>query len=375
MALANVRRRWRLRHLAVGAAIAVAALAVTMWGAAVVMERLRFSAESILWARIILGLVLAVVGVRWLLYPLVRRISDDRLALYLEERVPSLDGAVISAVEMQRSQLPAEARSPLLERGLVVDAVRRMERAVEVPQLERPATSKALGITALLMVGLATLLAVGPDYLRQGSRLLFTPWRNPALAPVYSIQIEPGNATVAKGSDVQVQATLTGFSAELVEVVIRRGPEGEWERIAMGTERDSSRFTARLFDVAEDAEYFVESSGVRSEVARLTVRNLPAVRTVSVELRYPAYTGLAPEKIEDGGDIAALRGTRATIRVRSTMAVKGGRLVLDDGSKIELSAADDSTLPHRSSSGGTGSIGSSSMPMTGRACRARWSTS
>ncbi len=344
MALANVRRRWRLRHLAVGAAIAIATLAVTMWGAAAVMERLRFSAESILWARIILGLVLAVVGVRWLLYPLVRNLPDDRLALYLEERVPSLDGAVISAVEVQQRPLPEEARSPLLERGLVADAVRRMERAVEVPRLERPATSRALGVTMLLMIGIATLFAIGPAYLRQGARLLLTPWRDPALAPVYSIHVEPGNATVAKGSDVQIHATLAGFSAELVEVVIRRGKEGDWERIPMGSQRDSLRFDARLFDVAEDAEYFVESSGVRSEVARLTVKNLPAVRTVSVELRFPAYTGLAPEKIEDGGDIAALAGTRATIRVRSTLAVTGGRLVLDDGTKIELTAADDTTL-------------------------------
>jgi hypothetical protein len=135
--LGQARRRWRLRHLAAGAVIVVAALGVTVWGAAVVMERLRFSAESVVLGRIILGLVTAVVGVRWILYPLLRRITDDRLALYLEEKVPSLDGAVLSAVEVQRMPVQSESRSPLLERGLLTDAVRRMERAPEIPALER----------------------------------------------------------------------------------------------------------------------------------------------------------------------------------------------------------------------------------------------
>ena len=36
----------------------------------------------------------------------------------------------------------------------------------------------------------------------------------------------------------------------------------------------------------------------------------PAVRQqLKLEYHFPAYTGLEPQKIEDGGDIAVLRGT------------------------------------------------------------------
>ena len=86
------------------------------------------------------------------------------------------------------------------------------------------------------------------------------------------------------------------------------------------------------------------SSGVRSGVYKLTVRNLPAVRTIDLELRYPAYTGLQVERIEDGGDIAAVRGTRVSVSVRSTMPVRGGRLVFEGDSAVAMKRGDDSTL-------------------------------
>ncbi|MBL8959659.1 MAG: hypothetical protein JNJ98_07400, partial [Gemmatimonadetes bacterium] len=344
LSLGQARRRWRLRHLAAGAVIVVAALGVTVWGAAAVMERLRFNAESVVLGRIILGLVAAVVGVRWILYPLLRRITDDRLALYLEEKVPSLDGAVLSAVEVQRMPTQSEARSPLLERGLLTDAVRRLERAPEIPVLERPATLKSAAVATLLMAGVVAFIAFGPSYVRQGTRLMLTPWSDPAAAPVYAIALEPGDLTVARGSDVQVNARLQGFTSELVEIVVRRGADGDWQRIPMGPSADSGAMTARLFDVSEDAEYFVEASNVRSPVARLTVRDLPAIDSVAVELRFPGYTGLAPEKVTNGGDIAALAGTRATVQVRVSRTVRAGSIVFDNGSRIPLTVTNGTEL-------------------------------
>ncbi|MGQ0764040.1 MAG: DUF4175 family protein [Gemmatimonadota bacterium] len=343
-ALTAVRRRWRIRNLAAGLALVVAAIALTVWSAAWAMESMRFSADSVRWARLAVGLVAAGAAVRWILFPLLRRVADEQMAMYVEERVPSLDGALISAVEVGRQPADEAVRSSLLTTGLITDAVRRISRSAEVEGLERSATTRSFALAALLMAGLAGLIALGPSYLRQGARLLVTPWQDAALAPVYSISVEPGDATVPRGSDVQINARLSGFASELVEVAVRRGEDAEWERIAMGLGPDSTQFTARLFDVAENAEYYVESNGVRSAVSRLTVRNLPAVSGVDVDLRYPAYTGLPPEEIKDGGDITALAGTRATITVRTTMGVKGARLVLDDSSTIAMSLHSDTLL-------------------------------
>ena len=70
----------------------------------------------------------------------------------------------------------------------------------------------------------------------------------------------------------------------------------------IATKRCSSIWPRRL-------DYFVEAGGVRSSTYTLKVVDLPYVQKLELEYHFPAYTGLAPRKIEDGGDIAVLSGT------------------------------------------------------------------
>ena len=62
---------------------------------------------------------------------------------------------------------------------------------------------------------------------------------------------------------------------------------------------------------------------MRSPTYAMKVVELPAVENLELEYVYPAYTGLAPQKIESGGDVAALRGTEVRVRVKPTMASPG----------------------------------------------------
>jgi hypothetical protein len=325
-------------------ALTLLVVLVAFWGAAVALQAARFSPASVSVARWLLALVALGVGGRWLVYPLVRRVPDRRLALYVEERVPELDGAVLSAVEVAETQAPDEARSALLTRGLFDDAARRLTRLPSVVRLEHTTTWRALAVSALVVASGAGVIALGPSWVGQAARLLLTPWHDVAAAPVYAIDVKPGNATVARGSDFEVSARLLGFHSDVVDLSIRRGVDGEWERVPMGPGADSARFSARLFDLNADAEYYVESNGVRSAPYRLTVKDLPAVRRMDLELHYPAYTGMADEQFEDVGDIAAVKGSRAEVRVRATRAVRGGRIVLDGDSTVALTLVDDSTL-------------------------------
>ncbi|MCC7322822.1 MAG: hypothetical protein IT358_03300, partial [Gemmatimonadaceae bacterium] len=344
VALARIRRRWRWRHAAVGVAITLAVLLVGFWVAAAALQGARFSPASVAIARWGLGVVVALVAARFVAWPLVRQLPDGRLALYVEERVPELGGAVLSAVEVAATTVPDEARSPLLTAGLFNDAALRLSRTPSVPVLERAATLRALAVSALLVASGAALVALGPSWIGQSARLILTPWRDVASAPVYAIEVTPGDATVARGSDFEISARLRGFESDVVELSVRRGANGEWEHLAMGPGGDSTRFTARLFDVSDNAEYYVESNGVRSAPFTLTVRDLPAVRQLDLTLQYPSYTGLPAEQLDDVGDIAAVKGTRVTVTVRATRAVRGGRLVLDRDASIALTRLDDSTL-------------------------------
>ena len=111
---------------------------------------------------------------------------------------------------------------------------------------------------------------------------------------------------------------------------MRKSPTAAYERLPMARTENGS-YEGMLFDVAEPVEYFIEAAGVRSPVFNLKVVELPYVKQLDLEYHFPSYTGLAPRTVEDGGDIAALRGTNVNVKVTPTMTAQGGRILLDDG--------------------------------------------
>ena len=77
-------------------------------------------------------------------------------------------------------------------------------------------------------------------------------------------------------------------------------------------------------------EYFVESNGVKSEVYKLEVADLPYVKQIDLMRNFPAYTRLASKSWRTTGDIAALAGTVATsgqltgrVRRRASCCARG----------------------------------------------------
>src|SRR5690606_37241233 len=96
--------------------------------------------------------------------------------------------------------------------------------------------------------------------------------------------------------------------------------------------------------IAGPLEYFVEAERTRSSVHTLTVVDLPYVQRLELEYHFPAYTGMEPQKIEDGGDIAVVRGTDVRLRIHPTMKTLSGRLAMNEKDSIDLAPQADGTL-------------------------------
>src|SRR4051812_29604074 len=120
--ISEVRTRWRmklaLRGMVTALAIVVALVLVTAYA----MEWARFTPASIIGARILLALGIVVSVGYFLVRPLRRKVSDDQVALYLEENEPSLQATLVSAVEAHRNGAP---ESPVLVRRLIEQAIER----------------------------------------------------------------------------------------------------------------------------------------------------------------------------------------------------------------------------------------------------------
>ena len=124
--------------------------------------------------------------------------TDEQVALYLEEHEPSLQAAIISAVEAERGS--RRAQSPALVQRLVERPIEKC-RAIEDGRRVERASAQAL--CRRRRAGRASrrspLFSLGPAYLRHALSALLLVSRSVEAAAPYRIEVTPGNATVPQG--------------------------------------------------------------------------------------------------------------------------------------------------------------------------------
>jgi hypothetical protein len=316
-------------------------LVLSSWG----LEVYRFTPVAIITFRVVTYAALLGFGWWFFIRAVSRRVSDDQVALYLEECEPSLQATVLSAVEEARKgdRVAAFNHSPELVHRLLESAVTKirdvdMGRSVEHQNLR--GSSGWLGAAAVVAL---LLFMLGPGYLRHGLIALL-PMGSAEAASPYLIDVVPGDVTVARGADQEIIANLHGFETDEVALFMRSDVNAPFERLSLIPLEEIGQFEVLLFDMQDTTDYFIEALGVQSGIFTLKVVDLPYVERLEHEYFFPAYTGLAPRVIEDGGDIAVLGGTEVRLRAIPTMPTVGGRMVLDEENRIELVLQPDGSL-------------------------------
>lgn len=330
----HVRRRWRLRLLLRGAAITLGIgfgiFLLSTFG----IDRLRFADPAVTAFRVVLWVgVIGLISL-FIIRPLFRRATDQQVALYLEEHEPTLESAVLSAVDEMG---PDAGEAQGLRRRLfevAVERARRVERGRRIDRDGLKRSSAWLGgvATAVLLIAL-----FGPGFQGTAGSLLLSPWKTADAANPYAIDVQPGDILIPRGSDQEITAFTRGFETDQVEIAVRRGESETWERFRMVPSEAGDGFGILLFDLTESTAYSVESEGVRSPVYTIEVADLPYVDRIDLEYVFPRYTGLAPRTVEDAGDIAVLRGTEARLTITPTIPTHAGQIVLQGlGEPISL---------------------------------------
>src|SRR5438067_4737532 len=228
----RVRNRWRLRLALRGAVIVVAGTVLALLLSASGLESFRFSAPAIISFRIITVAVFVGLLFSGLVWPLRRRVSDAQVAMYLEECDPTLEAAIISAVEATAGS-GSPAHSPRLVEKLVeqaIDQCRALDdgRVVERTSVQRHAASLA-AIAALV----ALVIAFGPAYLRHGLSALLIISRSAEASTPYKIEVRPGNAKVPRGADESISALLAGLTSYDVSGIMCSAPNAPFARVPL----------------------------------------------------------------------------------------------------------------------------------------------
>src|SRR6185369_8821325 len=184
-----------LRGVAISVGVVAVLLLLTGWAA----HRYRYNGGALLTLRI--GALLMVLATIYfaLLRPLLKRISDARLARLIEENSPGAEDRLVTAVEYSNNNQPHI--SPAIVSRLYQDA-NSLSAMLDVGNVIRRSRLLLYGGAALAsLLVFAGVLKFGPKEISQGVAQLVTPTTLAASTNAMSIKVKPGTARVPKGSD------------------------------------------------------------------------------------------------------------------------------------------------------------------------------
>jgi hypothetical protein len=328
----------RLRFLAAsrGAAVTTAAALVLTLLLVWIGNQYRFVQDVVWPLRLLLFAALAVAIAFTLAIPLAK-LNRKFVTKLAERKEPSFGQRLLTVTERRNDA------NPFIE--LIA------EDAMGVAQNHAPeqfANSRILfGALSLAVVALGVLLwliAAGPGYWGYGASLFWTGSGNAARKPLYDLTVQPGNKTIRRKSDQLITAHLLGFNAHQVTLHAKYGDATKWDATAMQTGTDGNAYQFKFVGLSDPVEYYVQADNTESKHFKIAVRDLPGVKRVKVALHFPAELRLKDAVQDPGGDIRAVEGTNADISVLTDRPLDHGILLLEDGSRLELTKGDGNWL-------------------------------
>jgi hypothetical protein len=325
--LERVERRLRLLAVSRGAAwTAGAALAFTVLGV-LIANYFAFSPPSVWSARLILFFALAAALGAGLIVPLLL-LNRRRAAREAERQCPQFEQRLVTFAE--RAENPDPFLELLAADTLEAAGAAEPERVTPQKWILTFASAGALAVGVLLWLGFS-----GLGFLGYGTKLLWGAIPR-ELQPFYEVRVQPGNHTIRRKSDQLITARLRAFQSSHARVFAKFQSSSKWEEAQMSPQPSANGFEFLFTGVPEAFDYYVEAGGVRSNRYRIDVVDLPEVKKLRVTYHYPSWTDLKDTVEDPGGDLRAVEGTEAEIKVITDRPLANGSLLLDDGTKIDL---------------------------------------
>lgn len=283
------------------------------------------------------GLMFLLIGIatvwtagRYLIGPLVTRLSDANLALLLERNFPQLSQSVITTVEAadQRRSLHTENRQ-LIQRTGAEASEKLSGVSLRNVFLLRPLLLKST-VATLLLASIASFALLQSEafsfWLR---RIQLDPqlWPRKVALSVLGFEEIDGQPTVnvARDDDYQLQVTASvqegHIAPEQVELRYRLadGRRGRDIMTRIGEAvpgRDESQLYRYQFKkVAADMEFDVIGGDDRLRGLRLRLVERPQIFRLVLECEFPEYLQRLPESREVGTRVELAEGTKARCRL------------------------------------------------------------
>lgn len=337
--LARVRRYW-MRMAALRVFTRQAGAAALVFALAGATERWLPLGDGVALLLAIVALALVVAATVAIVWPLRVKPDDRRIARFIEERVPSLEDSVVTAVDLQRRSAGAGSASDF-SALVVAQAARRLE-AIDPAQLFdrgdiRRAAWHAAAAGAAVAIGFVIVFPLG-QRAAQVAYLKLMP-------SSVSVRVSPGNMRVPAGRPATIVANVTARHGTLTRIAPRITIDtgGQRTTLPMAPSRDGYRL--QIKNVERSFSYAVSAGPATSSTYSVTALHPARVQRVELQYDYPSFTGLKPRVERDGGDVYGPAGTRVRLVVHADKPVTSGNLAFSQGRPAAaLAKVDDRTL-------------------------------
>ena len=278
--------------------------------------------------------------------PLVRTITDRQLAIYLEERSPEFEGALIAAAEFGPDAAFKGRQAEIVDL-ILREAVQRVERfdlrkAIDLGRFRKHGLMAVVLVGAYLAAGLLMPEAVGSRLARLAAPWQLTPEEEAARqAAAHKVQpiafsLSRGDSEILRGSAFELEATLSRQSSDPVLLHFRwlseRGTDSAWKVLSMKELEKLNAYQATLTDVNEDCEFFVSSGPYKSDPYRVAVYDPLVIKGFEIATRLPDYMKL-PDRVEtaETADVTAPVGSIVTMKILTNRPLRSGSLLWGQG--------------------------------------------
>lgn len=326
-------QRWRGLILLRGLCEGVVTLLGTMTLAALV-DWLLITPDPVRWALSAAG-YLATTAVVWFNCArlLLRTPGPRELARLMEKAEPKLREDLISAVELADSTPDAQYDSELFRRLLQQNVASRVQDVQVSSLLPKRLISRWLySATAVLIVCAGLLLLPGLHYDQLLARA-FAPMAN--VDRVSSVQItivepSPAELLAPRGDNIPVVVKISGPEPSKVLLeTFREGAKNQKDRVMMSLVGDR-QYSATISAGTETVYYRIRAGDGITRKFAIRTRPRPHVAQFEKTFHFPAYARLEPRRVkEENGDLSALEGSSADLRLQVDQPVTDAELRLE----------------------------------------------
>ncbi len=296
------------------------------------------------WWTALIGLSVAwlTVLVRFLILPLRAQPGLAQVARFLEEQHPELEDRLATAVEFGDSRKAVD--QSWLDR-MIRDAIVHTSgmNFSEHLQLQFARGWQVLAVAAAVAFVFA-LLNYSKSF--QSRVVSYIEKSREAPPPVESLQLAPGDAKVARGGTVEINAVSPRLDLAEATLYLETRRDS-WQPNTMSLATQPGHFTHKIFDIRDTVRYYARAGDELSPIYTIIPLDAPEVRGFRMTYRYPAGMGLSPKSESGSGDIYVPAGTTVNLEAIANQPLQHAEIRFADTDFHKMEVAADTVARYK----------------------------